>query len=76
MTARPKRCPLPPVTILALANTHTTPKIKAVYSFSKRDMIVLAEAMSGMPISVLPSTNTFPPSPCRTDDPEPPRPYF
>ena len=46
MTTRPTRCPLTPVAILDLANTHTTSTTKAIYRFSKRDVIAFAGAIA------------------------------
>ncbi|NHZ83405.1 hypothetical protein F2P44_29680 [Massilia sp. CCM 8695] len=48
MTAKSTRCPLTPVAILDLANAHAKSKAKALYSFSKRDVIAFAEAVAAV----------------------------
>lgn len=44
MTAGPAQCPLTPVAILDLPNTHATSAVKAIYSFFKRDVIAFDKA--------------------------------
>lgn len=45
MTARPARCPLAPVAILNLADTHATSTVKRIFSFSKRNVSAFAQAI-------------------------------